>query len=190
MQDISIVSPRLNPSLWPIDQAKRYKTVALIEPVCETVLIDERVASIRALRGFGPRSAHLHKGALIAHAEIDETMQHLSGGEAKPAQYYERRSKVKGTERQVAEVNISHDGNFAVAVCMALDQPGPEVEAQRIVDDGEGLPIHEPQWGDEGWLDRDLVREVEESKDQRSSEKAKQALGDFFENEKIPFLRE
>lgn len=62
---------------------------------------------------------------------------------------------MKEEERQTAELNISHDGDYAVAVCLALDEASKEKEGdgEPIVDDGSGEPIHEPIWGDRGFLD-------------------------------------
>ena len=61
-----------------------------------------------------------------------------------------RRSLVKEEDRQLADLSISHDGDYAVAVCMAV---GEEYEADStvLVDNGEGDPIHEPEWGDKGF---------------------------------------
>lgn len=58
-------------------------------------------------------------------------------------------------ERQIAEISISHDGDYAIAVCMALDEAPKDMEedTEFIDDDGSGEPIHEPVWGDVGFLD-------------------------------------
>lgn len=66
-----------------------------------------------------------------------------------------RQARIKEEDRQVAELSISHDGEYAVAVCMALDEPREETEgkSEPIIDDGTGEPIHEPVWGDKGFLD-------------------------------------
>lgn len=188
MQDISIINPRLNPGMYSTVHAQRYKNIALIDPICNTILMDERIAQIRALRGLGPRSQGLHKGALIANSEIDDSMQHLSKDGSQEQRYYERRSKVKESDRQIAEINISHDGNFAVAVCLALDQPDLESKTERVIDNGDWLPIHEPQWGDEGWFSKDKVSEDDASSD---AETTKQAIKELFEGAegRVPFLR-
>lgn len=139
MQDISIVR-----------SSGDSKPVALIDPICNMVQMDERVAALRGLRGFGKGSKELLKGPLDDDA-IQEAKQTNAGT-------FTRRRKVKMTERQMAEINISHDGDYAVAVCMALDSPGFNPEGRLIVDDGTGEAIHEPQWGDEGWLDPEKER--------------------------------
>ncbi len=145
IQDISIVlSPNSD------------KAIALIDPVCNVIQMDERVAALRGLRGFGSQSQRLHKGPFASEDE-DDSVQ-VQGTKSK---HFNRRRKIKENERQTAEINISHDGEYAVAVCMAYDAPGLHPEGTRIVDDGAGPAIHEPQWGDEGWFDLDYVAKGE-----------------------------
>ena len=148
MQDISIIHQRSPQATNTISQL-----VALIDPVCDTIEMDERVASERRLRGFGPQSQELYKGALIGNADDCENAHSRDEKVVKKAPRFHRRAKVRSSDRQVAKINISHDGDYAVAVCMAFDPPGMKPEEKRIVDDGRGPPKHEPQWGDEGWFD-------------------------------------
>ena len=89
----------------------------------------------------------------MARDELRKEGQDLENSEVDKGVHYYRRSRVKESDRQVAEVNISHDGDYAIAVCMAFDPRKPTVQEKTIVDNGEGLSLHEPQWGDEGWLD-------------------------------------
>ena len=198
MHDISIVNPRLNPAMFPKEFALKNKAVALIEPVCNTILIDERVARIRALRGFGPRSRDFRKGALLTGEETDLAVTNAAANSEafrdspRLFRYFERRAKVEESERQIAEVNISHDGNAAVAVCMALDQP-VKAKGERIIDDGKWLPVHEPQWGDEGWFSKDNIFMDNPSEGEVSvnSDEYKDAMDGFFKQRserKIPFL--
>ena len=148
MQDISIIHQRSPQATNTISQL-----VALIDPVCDTIEMDERVASERRLRGFGPQSQELYKGALIGNADDCENANSRDEKVIKKAPRFHRRAKVRSSDRQVAKINISHDGDYAVAVCMAFDPPGMKPEEKRIIDDGRGPPKHEPQWGDEGWFD-------------------------------------
>lgn len=141
MQDVSIVESR-----------NGEKPMALIDPVCSVIQMDERVANIRGLRGFGSQSQGFHKGSLIDKDEDDSVQVPRTTGN-----YFNRRRKIKESERQIAEISISHDGEYAVASCMAYDPPGCHPEGRRIVDDGKGPAIHEPQWGDEGWFDPDYI---------------------------------
>ena len=148
MQDISIIHQRSTQAPNTLTQL-----VALIDPVCDTIEMDERVASERRLRGFGPQSQGLHKGALIGNADDREDAHGQDEKLTKKAPRFHRRAKVRSSDRQVAKINISHDGDYAVAVCMAFDPPGMKPDEKRIIDDGRGPPKHEPQWGDEGWFD-------------------------------------
>ena len=186
--------------MFPVELAKKSKAVALIDPPMDTILIDERVAEIRALRGFGMQSQGLQKGALLTRREHDINFssktfreEPLKGAmkQSGSTKYLERRAKIKESERQIAEVNISHDGNTAVAVCLALDQPEPERKTGSILDDGRSLPIHEPQWGDEGWFSKDnTTKTMPERNDSTDSEEYKEAMDSFFKQSerKIPFL--
>ena len=142
MRDVSIVQSSQNGNV-----------VALIDPICNTVEMNERVATVRGLRIPEFQRERLTKGAFEVQEGGDETAE--SQG-AKCVTFY-RRSKIEEFERQTAEISISHDGDYAVAVCMAIDSPKPSPTDTHIFDDGSGSPIHEPQWGDEGWLDTDDV---------------------------------
>ena len=146
MQDISIVRLK-NPS------SKGQKAVALIDPVCNLVEMNEHVAASRGLRGLTPRSHWLPKGTLLS---TDENYESLQTHERKSI-HFNRRRKIQESDRQIAEINISHDSDYAVAVCMAFDSANPHSEGRRIVDDGTGPPMHEPQWGDEGWFRQDAI---------------------------------
>jgi len=59
-----------------------------------------------------------------------------------------RPKMVHGNERQIAEVSISHDGDYATAVVMAVNEP-LENEAKIIVDLGKSHPLHEPMLHDD-----------------------------------------
>lgn len=161
MQDISIVHQRSSQAPSTITQL-----VALIDPVCDRIEMDERVASERQLRGFGPRSQGLHKGTLIGSGDGSEDAHSQDEKFIKKVPRFYRRAKVRSSDRQVAKINISHDGDYAVAVCMAFDPPGMKPEEKRIVDNARGPPKHEPQWGDEGWFDvvTEAVAPAEEEK--------------------------
>lgn len=148
MNEISIITPRLCPHLFSVEDAQSWQPKALIDPPSDSILMNEHVAGMRGLKGFGSQSRILTGGAVI---------------QKNGQYYYRRRSKIKESERQMAEVSISHDGGYAVAVCMAPRGLVSEARGRTIVDDGEGSPVHEPSWGDEGWFDRDRV-DYEESK--------------------------
>ena len=183
MREISIITPRFYPALFPLKQALKMKTVALIDPPCNTILMDERVAKLRAIRGFGPRSQRMTKEATVTESGTRPKEQ--SQGQL----YYARRSKVRESERQIADVNISHDGDYAIAVSLAVDEPLSQAKGAIICDDGEGLPKHEPHWGDEGWfVPEELTRDDDDQK--LDPEYYQKAIDNIIkaEQEKIPFL--
>jgi len=148
MHDISICSA-----------AGHGKPFALIEPVCDTVEMDEDVAALRGLRGFGCRSLGLHKTALMTKLETKNRIQEEDKREIENLRKLIRHAKVNPSDRQIAEISISHDGDLASAVCVAFDPPILQhAERKLIADDGEGPPMHEPQWGDEGWLEKENTK--------------------------------
>lgn len=156
MQDISIIRQ-------PQPNTVEKNLVALIDPVCDTVEFHARVATVRMLRGFGPGNSDLHKGPLGStgrgkgKAELMAERMAAEGqaDEFQTGMHVDRRRKINECDRQIAKVNISHNGEYAVAVCMAFDTPNHSAESNRMIDHGNGAPIHEPQWGDEGWLIRE-----------------------------------
>lgn len=154
MQDISIVRPTLPPgSSSDTGKGGSQKVIALIDPPGDRIEMIRPVATLRGLRGFGLKNFGLHKGALMSRDELHKEIQDSGDEKVHRGVHYFRRSRVKESDRQVAEINITHDGDYAIAVCMAFDPPSSPVREKTIVDKGEGLPLHEPQWGDEGWLD-------------------------------------
>ncbi len=153
MREISIISPTLNQDR-AIPGLKNRAPYALIDPPCDLIRMDEEVANIRSLRGFGSQ-AWLQKSARATFLGKDD-----SG--ATTQTYSTRRSKVKESERQIAQVSISHDFKYASAVCMAISEPGAGTTMKEMVDDGAGLPMHEPEWGDSGWLEEKPLVEDEE----------------------------
>ena len=159
--------------------------MALIEPFCDTVRLSERVAGLRGLRGFHIQSQVLPKSGSVHDAEMSEELQHQDQQTwSTKRRHFDRRTKVNESDRQVAEINISHDGDYAVAICMAFDPPGVQTRVQILSDNGRGNPKHEPQWGDEGWFDphqekvvedmrmADLVEESEDDNDPEAFRKA------------------
>ena len=66
---------------------------------------------------------------------------------------FRRRRLILDEERQEADLSISHDGDYAIAVCLALDEEVDSIghENKPVLDDGKGEPIHEPEYGDAGF---------------------------------------
>ena len=62
-----------------------------------------------------------------------------------------RKLLVAEKERQTVDISISHDTDYAVAVCMAVDDL-EEQDLEALTDTGSGEAIHEPEWGDRGFL--------------------------------------
>lgn len=144
MQEISIVNLR-----GKTQHDK--KTVALIDPISDTIELSARVASIRGLRGFSSSSRELPVEPMMAPGGATE----ITNQKRTKTIQFNRRRKVRESDRQIAEMNISHDAEYTFAVCIAFDPPAPREAAKHFRDDGKEGPIHEPQWGDEGWFDHD-----------------------------------
>ena len=157
MQSISIVRPTVLPGpLFSTSTGGARKLIALIDPPSDRIEMTPRIARERGLRGFVPQNDGLHKKALMTREELRKDVPDLEDSEMHRGVHFYRGSRVKDSDRQVAEINISHDGEYAIAMCMAFDPPTSLVPEKTVVDQGEGLPLHEPQWGDEGWLTPDL----------------------------------
>ena len=128
------------------------RVYALVDPLNQKVAMSEDVARVRGLRGYGKNKDKDYRVGECLYG----TFRNGDFMETKPSdrqRFLTRRRRVKAEERQMAEVSISHDGDYAVAVCMAFDEPPKRPEEQAVVfDDGSGSPIHEPEWADEGWL--------------------------------------
>lgn len=133
----------------------------LIDPPCATIAMDALVASRRGLR-----NARLSRTAGIEPSTSERPIGDLSDCESVGSgSIYRRRALIKEEDRQVAEGSISHDGHFAIATCMALNERGELIDekCKDIVDDGSGDPVHEPTWGDEGFLETESVEDLDEA---------------------------
>lgn len=131
--------------------------------------MDEAVAEKRGIRGFSensrPGKSLLSKPLFgqVQNGEFIET------NDSEATKFFKRRVKVSSQDRQLADLSVSHDGEYAVAVCLALNEMVDDAhQKQVIVDDGTGDPIHEPEWADDGWFDlteddKEDVDEVEEA---------------------------
>ena len=156
MQSISIVRPTvLRGSFFSTSTVGTRKLIALIDPPRDRIEMTPRIARERGLRGFVPQNDGLHKKALMTREELGKDVPDLDDPKVHRGVHYYRGSRVEDSDRQIAEINISHDGDYAIAMCMAFDPPMSLVREKTVVDKGEGLPLHEPQWGDEGWLTPD-----------------------------------
>lgn len=147
MNEISVIKAEMDPN--------GSKPQVLIDPPCQTIMMDARVASLRGLRETKyermERNCRL-KTQDSVQKSVDQQLLNVRGY---PGVIYKRRALVKEENRQIAEGNISHDSEYAVAVCMAFDEKfkSNDENIDPIFDDGSGKPLHEPAWGDEGFLE-------------------------------------
>lgn len=163
-QEISIVDLR-GATPFEAEEGFRFNLNALIDPPTRVVQMNGKVATQRGLRGF--RGLEEKPDTIIYQpgCETDTAGNNLHGT-SEPKEKFRsptygslvtRRSLVKEEDRQIAELSITHENSVAVAVCMALKDQGENVhhEAEPIIDDGSGDPVHEPVWGDRGFLTQD-----------------------------------
>ncbi|KAI4133221.1 MAG: hypothetical protein LQ338_000279 [Usnochroma carphineum] len=161
LRDISILSPES----FSERPTNTVKVQALVAPKSTTrILMDAEVAKLRGL--FGKQSRFGNYYGSFVEGQIVGDYQPNGGsppGNPPKPKYFVRETRIKDEEQQIAELSISHDGEYAVAVCMALDEPLDRKEAIEFVfDDGSGEPLHEPEWGDRGWLENDELLSKEQ----------------------------
>lgn len=146
MNEISVVKAERDPN--------GSKPQVLIDPPSQTIIMDARVALLRGLRET--RYERMERNCLLKRKDSVRTSleQHLPHLSNDSVVIYKRRALVKEGDRQIAEGNISHDSEYAVAVCMAFDPKfkSDDENIKPVSDDGSGEPLHEPAWGDVGFL--------------------------------------
>lgn len=131
-------------------------THALVDPPSKTVVMEEDVAQVRGLRGYQNHQSAGHQvnvrfGPYIYGTICEGLFIESQSSEGK--RFLARRLRVRAEDRKVAQVSISHDGDYAMAICMAVDEPSALMDEQLpVVDNGAADSKHEPEWGDEGWL--------------------------------------
>ena len=133
------------------------KPQILIDPPTPVILMSEHVARRRELRAFrGPSPAPLPCAEATASSPSAPFRPGDSGQDGRVAtgegRMYQRRGKVLPQERQQADASLSHDGDYVVAICQALDE-APAASLGSISDDGRGAPLHEPEYGDWGFCE-------------------------------------
>ena len=152
-RDISILPP--TDRILDQNPKPEQKPSVLIQPVPQYVVMETRVAISRGLAGFSsdkpdgytrPGSSETISGEILDGHFVPGTGPNTR-------MFVSRKRLVKEEERQVAELSISHDGPYVVAVCMALDEEVKDSGSLGyVIDDGSGDPMHEPEWSDRGWL--------------------------------------
>lgn len=157
--DISITDSRGD--IFEAEEGIRFNLNAVIDPPTRLVQMDQKVATLRGLRGF--RGGEEEPDVMAEEAELIDSSGSKKQGNPEQSErlripihtpFFTRRSLVKDEERQIAELSIAHENSVAVAICMALNHPSEEMAArlESIIDDGSGEPIHEPAWGDRGFI--------------------------------------
>ena len=126
------------------------KPIAFVPPQCPRICMNAEVATLRGIRGAVGNTSSTSEDA---QSEVSQgNLGRMDGVLGKT--FFERSMLYREEDQQVAELSLSHDGDYAVAVCMALDElSNTDYTQSFITDDGSGDPIHEPEWGDRGFLD-------------------------------------
>ena len=137
------------------------KVTILIDPPCATITMDARIASLRGLK----HSRLSRISRIESNASENLTRDLCNGTTVNLGKTYERSALIKEEDRQVAEGSISHDGRYAIAMCLALNESREHSDnnSGAIIDDGSGDPIHEPMWGDEGFLGAEGLEDLKEA---------------------------
>ena len=139
------------------------KPSLLVDPPRDVVLVHEDIARHRGLCGFNDFTEFLerklaHDTCYYGRIVNGIFVEGRTGDEEK---FFKRRAKIADEDRQCAELSITHDGEYAMAVCMACVEGGDSKQQKPpIVDDGSGDPLHEPEWGDEGFFDGSSTKSV------------------------------
>lgn len=148
LRQVSVLPPPLNfDAFHPIAGWATTKPLAIIEPPVGVVLMNEATAFKRGLFGF-----HTEAMGIINKKEVSPiptskySALHASHPELQGGLWERKRRALLG-ECRFADVSISHEGDYAVAICQALDEH-LDLEKDFVVDWGDGPPIHEPEHGD------------------------------------------
>lgn len=166
-QEISIIDSRGD--LVEAEARNRFSLNAIIDPPTRSVQMDQRVAVLRGLRGLRGderEEADVMPWGQAERADLSMVITKKSPDRSIPSDeglripmhrpYMTRRSLVKDEDRKTAELSITHEDTVAAAVCMVWQDPSEGEIAELeppIIDDGMGESIHEPEWGDRGFLE-------------------------------------
>ena len=153
MRDVSIQNERR-----PVPRSHQgCKLCALINPKLQRmILMDTEVAQ---KRGLSTKNRGIPGLNIVgSNRPLELEAFGLSNLHGEPQRKYRcRRAKIKEEVQHFAEISISHEREYAVAVCMVLDEEEAGSDIEYVVDDGTGEPLHEPLWGDEGFLSDELL---------------------------------
>lgn len=129
----------------------QFKPLLLVDPPRNIVWIREDIAGHRGLRGYNDMTKFSAPSACYYGRIENGVFVQERTDDAK--KFFKRQTKIEDEDRQCAELSITHDGEYAIAVCMACtEQFDSKDQKPALVDDGSGNPLHDPQWGDEGFL--------------------------------------
>ena len=121
------------------------RPVMLIDPPSSIVSLTAEVAEQRQIDTKGRQKLDREEVQKLGVSVMDSS---------DVGQMYWRYKKINMEERQLADLSISHDGEYAFAVVQALDVVLDDTQPLKVIkDDGAGDPIHEPQHGDRGFLE-------------------------------------
>lgn len=136
------------PEISVVTSNRLSRITMLIDPPQPLVKMSHAVAEKRGLK---PKTFKAFKLGLV-----------VPSVEAKLSGMYFRPKLVRPEDRQTADLSISHDGEYAVALVQAIVDPSSEnnIDLETIEDDGNGEPIHQPQFGDAGFLDVDPFKDI------------------------------
>lgn len=160
LREISVLPFNLN------GKASPGKPQVLIDPPRRVILMGSEVASIRGLKDAKADWMKENKWqtsngwtATLANGPISNSLNRSD------EKIYERQALVEEDDRQVVEGNISHDGDYVIAMCMTVDEKfeNSKDDFQPNFDNGFGNPVHEPRWGDKGFLGSQELDNVEEA---------------------------
>ena len=108
--------------------------------------MDAAVAMVRGLRGFKAHNSGFPIGKFHQQTHPCE------------GAYLHRLAKTSEMRYRVAQISISHDGDTAIASCIADSREEMRTIEHNIIDDGTSSPLHEPLVGDEGWFEDATIK--------------------------------
>lgn len=114
----------------------------------------EDIARLRGLRGLNKDMAQTPR-IIVSQYCYGKLLggKFVESKDDTAKKFFTRRVRIADEDRQLTDLSISHDGGYAIAVCMALDEEVDNAQEKSvIIDDGSGDPLHEPEWADEGWF--------------------------------------
>jgi hypothetical protein len=127
------------------------KPLLLIDPPNPRISMTKKVALQRGLRIVTTTPTTTITTTTIP---LTEESEHVGGRiSEEDSKLWWRRRKIHMHERQLADLSISHDGEYAFAVVQVLNEVNTDTgeDPAVIVDDGTGESIHEPELGDLGF---------------------------------------